>query len=75
MAHILKPHALFDEIKKEFNLKTDADLHRFLEVEAPQISRARNNVCGLSADMTLRVYDKTKWSIEKIRAYLEIKND
>jgi len=63
-------HRLFDAIVEEFNLKSDAGLSRFLDVPAPQISRIRHCRYNVSGDMILRIYDKTDWSIEKIRNHL-----
>lgn len=75
MTHILKPHPLLDAVKQEFNLKTDAALHRFLEIDAPHVSKLRNGTTKLGAETILRIYDKTGWSINKIRSYLEVPNE
>jgi plasmid maintenance system antidote protein VapI len=61
---------LFDAIIEEFNLKSDAGLSQFLDVPAPQISRIRHRRYNVSGDMILRIYDKTDWSIEKIRNHV-----
>lgn len=58
-------------ITADFNLKNDAALAQFLGVTPPQISRIRHGKYNVSSDMILRIYDKTGWSIEKIRSYLE----
>ena len=63
-------HRLFDAITEEFKLKNDADLGRFLDLPPPQISRIRHHRYNVSGDMILRIYDKTDWSIEKIRNHL-----
>jgi plasmid maintenance system antidote protein VapI len=62
---------LFHAIAVEFKLKNDAALAEFLDVTPPQISRIRHGKYGVSGDMILRIYDKTGWSIEKIRSYLK----
>jgi plasmid maintenance system antidote protein VapI len=67
---IKMPHALLDAIIAEFQLKNDAALSNFLDVPPPHVSRMRHVRYGISAEMILRVYDKTGWSIEKIRSYL-----
>jgi hypothetical protein len=36
----------------------------------PHVSRLRHGRYVISGDIVLRVYDKTGWSIEKIRSYL-----
>ncbi len=63
-------HPLFDAIIKEFGLKSDAALARFLELEPPHVSRLRHGKYDLSGDIILRVYDKAGWSVEKIRSYM-----
>ena len=62
-------YQLLHAITTEFNLKNDRALSRFLDV--PQLSRIRHNKYNVSGDMILRIYDKTGWSVEKIRGYLE----
>ena len=70
-------HKLFDTIIAEFQLKNDTELARFLGITPAPINVGRSygetNHSGdmLSAGMILRIYDKTGWSIEKIRGYLE----
>ena len=64
-------YQLLHAITTEFNLKNDRALSRFLDVPQPQISRIRHNKYNVSGDMILRIYDKTGWSVEKIRGYLE----
>jgi plasmid maintenance system antidote protein VapI len=64
-------HPLFDAIIKEFNLNSDADVARFLELAPPHVSRLRHSRYNVSGDTVLRIYDKTGWSIEKIRSYLK----
>lgn len=66
----MKPHKLLDAIKFEFNLRFDADVSRLLDVEPPQISKLRSSQYEVSDSMILIVYDKTGWSIEKIRSFL-----
>lgn len=63
-------HPLLDAIRKEFKLRSDGQLCKFLEMSAPAISRLRNNVYGFNGDVILRIYDKTGWSIERIRGLL-----
>ena len=60
-------HPLLDAIRKEFRLRNDGQLCKFLELSAPAVSRMRNHVYGINGDIILRVYDKTGWSIEQIR--------
>lgn len=63
-------HKLFDALREAFQLKNDTELARFLGVTPTPINDGRNGGY-LSAGMILRVYDKTGWSIEEIRGYLE----
>lgn len=62
-------HELFDTLIEEFQLKNDAGLARFLGMTPAPIYGWRHWDSGLSAGMILRIYDKTGWSIEKIRSY------
>ena len=64
-------HKLFDTIIAEFQLKNDAGLARFLGMTPAPIYDTRQYDEALSAGMILRIYDKTGWSIEKIRSYSE----
>lgn len=64
-------YQLLHAIATEFKLKNDAALSQFLEVAPPQISRIRHGKYNVSGDMILRIYDKTGWSIERIRGYLK----
>jgi len=61
---------LLNQIKKEFNIPTDAHLARFLQVTAPSISKQRYGVNPVTSDFILKVYDATGWSIEKIRSLI-----
>jgi len=63
-------HPLLDAIIKEFNLKNDADLARFMKVAPSMVSKLRHRTLSVTGDTILRVYDTTGWSIEKIREKL-----
>jgi len=65
------PHPLFEAIKSEFDLPSDAYLARFLKVRPPAISKIRAKVAPITADFILTVYDATGWSIEEIRRYID----
>lgn len=69
------PHILFDTIIKEFDLKNDAALAKFLDVSAPVISKIRSNKLNIGGDYILRVYDKTGWHIDDIRDMLKEQKD
>lgn len=64
-------YQLFDAISQAFQLKNDAKLAAFLSVNPPHICRLRQGRFRISGDIILRIYDKTGWSIEKIRSYLK----
>lgn len=63
-------HPLLDAIIKEFNLKHDADLARFLKIAPSMVSKLRHRTLSVTGDTILIVYDRTGWSIEKIRGKL-----
>ena len=63
-------HALLDAIRDEFELKNDAALSKLLGIQPPVISKIRHGKVLISPGHILRIYDATKWSIDKIRGYL-----
>jgi plasmid maintenance system antidote protein VapI len=65
-----KKHQLLDKIMKEYKLKTDAELARFLELKASQISKLRHNRLPVGAETILRVHDITGWEIKTIKGLL-----
>lgn len=72
----MKPHRLFDFLKKEYKLNTDARLSEVLDVPPPVISRIRSGRGGgknryeVSARMIINIYKKTGMSIEDIESFL-----
>ncbi len=62
------PHALLDAMQSELNLKNDAAIARLMGWEPPVVSKLRHRYVPLSAERILQIYDKTGWSIEKIRS-------
>ena len=65
-----EPHRLLDTIVKEFDLKNDAQLSRFLKVAPSMVSKLRHRALSVTGDTILIVYDRTGWSIETIRKLL-----
>lgn len=65
-----KKHLLLDTIMREYKLKTDAELARFLDLKASQISRLRHNRLPVGAETILRVHDVTGWEIKRIKGML-----
>lgn len=65
-----KKHLLLDTIMREYKLKTDAELARFLDLKASQISKLRHNRLPVGAEAILRVHDITGWEIKKIKGML-----
>lgn len=63
----LLTHPLLDRIKSEFELKNDAAISRFLDLTPPFVSRLRSGKHKITPAVILQIYDKTGWSIEKIR--------
>jgi plasmid maintenance system antidote protein VapI len=66
------PGQLFARIMREHQLKHDAALARFLELQPPVISKIRNSKLAVSAETILRVHDKAGYSIDKIRALIAL---
>lgn len=61
---------LLDTIKERYNVISDAELSRKLNVAPPTISRIRNGIVGVSPEIILRIYDAFGMSIEEIRELL-----
>lgn len=57
---------LFSTFIKCFKLKNDAHLARFLDMRPPTISKVRNGVANVSAEMIINIYHTTGFSIEAI---------
>jgi plasmid maintenance system antidote protein VapI len=64
-------HPLLDAIIAKFDLGNDAHLADFLKVYPAAVSKLRNGKNAISGDTILNIYDKTGWSIERIRALLQ----
>ena len=62
-----KLHKVLDTIMAEFNLKNDAALAKFLNISPPAVSKIRTGYNKLGGDGILNIYDKTGWSVERIR--------
>ena len=67
----IPPHPLLDYIIKEFNLKNSRELANALDVTEGLISKIRAGVRMPTAELILRIYDKTDLSIEEIRELLK----
>lgn len=61
---------LLDTIIAENHLKNDAALSRFLDWAPPAISKLRYNRISVSAEMIIRIHEKTGKSIADIKAAL-----
>lgn len=65
------PNKLLDYLRKEYKLKTDAALAKFLYTSPPTISRLRTEKRGLGAVLTLIIYDRTGLPIPTIREWFK----
>ena len=65
-----KKHKLLDTIMREYKLKTDADLSRFLGVEQSAVSKIRHGHLVPSSEYILRIHDLTGWDIKLIKGLL-----
>lgn len=61
---------LMDTIIKENQLKNDSGLCRFLDIAPPTVSKLRYNKINVSADLVIRIHEKTGKSIADIKAAL-----
>jgi hypothetical protein len=53
-----------------YNLKTDADLSRFLGVKQSAVSKIRHGHLVPSSEYILRIHDLTGWDIKLIKGLL-----
>lgn len=67
----IPPHPLLDYMIREFNLKNSRELANALGVTEGLISKIRAGVRMPTAELILRIYDKTDLSIEEIRELLK----
>ena len=60
---------LFDALKKHYDLKSDADLARWLDIFAPSptISRIRHGWLDVSDALIIAIHERSGWSIKKIK--------
>lgn len=63
----LRQHHLLDVMIREFELKNDAALARFLQIFPAQVSKVRAGRLPVSADLILRIHDCTDWEIKRIK--------
>lgn len=68
--YIHTPHPLIDHLLDKYQLRSDAELSRFLETNPPVISKIRNRKMPITPLSILMFYDKTDLSIEEIRALI-----
>lgn len=61
---------LLDEIKKRYEIKTDAELSRVLKVPPPTISKIRSYRVNVSAEIILRIHETLDMPVADIRKLL-----
>jgi transcriptional regulator with XRE-family HTH domain len=66
----MKPHKLFDLLREESNLNSDAELAEALNVTAPVISRIRSGKDRVGARMIILIHEKTDMPIAEIKELL-----
>jgi transcriptional regulator with XRE-family HTH domain len=66
----MRPHKLFDLLKEESQLKSDAELADALNVTAPIISRIRSGKDRVGARMIILIHEKTEMPIAYIKELL-----
>lgn len=65
--HEADANKLFDHIKTQYRIKSDAALANKLDITPQVLCRVRSGDMKLSAAVVLAVYDATEMSIEQIR--------
>lgn len=61
-----RKNALLDTIRDEYKLTNDAQVSRFLDVQAPVISRIRAGAVPVSDFIRVRIMRITNWPISKL---------
>ena len=61
------PHPLLDKIMEIFKVDSDTVLADKLEISIGSVSRIRGGTQFVSAQMILKIYDKTSLSVNDIR--------
>jgi len=61
---------LLDVLKKNYELKNDAEISRKLDVAPPIISRIRNGKCSASAEIIIKIHEVFGMSIADIKSHL-----
>jgi plasmid maintenance system antidote protein VapI len=67
MIGVRRSHALLDEIRKELNLSSDAELADLLGLHRQQVCFIRSRDRKVNNDFIIRTHDACGWSIEHIR--------
>ena len=61
------PNILLDALRQKMNLKSDAELCRVLEVQAPIISKIRHRKLAAGATILLKMHEKSDISIRELK--------
>lgn len=61
------PGQLLDALAKRLILSSDAELGRFLDVQASRLSKMRHSQCELSAAFLIRAHEATGMQISEMR--------
>jgi hypothetical protein len=67
------PNALVNGLIDHMVLKNDAALARLLCVHAPILSKVRNGRAPVTAGLLLRMHEKTKLPVSKLRTMMGVK--
>lgn len=69
MSHVRSydPNHLLDAVMNKMKLSNDAALGRLLEIQAPVISKIRNNRIVLSSAVLLRIHEVTGLSVRTLQ--------
>lgn len=63
---------LLDTLLAELKIKNDARLSRRLGITASHLCKLRSGQLPMSAEVLLRIYDRTDYSIEQLRKLLAV---
>ena len=61
------PNRLFNALQEHFQLASDVEVSNAIGVEKSYVGRLRRSYREISGNVILLIYDKTGWSVERIR--------
>ena len=61
---------LFNKMARDFRLKNDAAVAKFLDLAPPVVSKIRNGKLEVGSTVVIRVMRATGWNLDDVEAFL-----